>query len=719
MVIRHTLVLACTALLSAFAADAFAETAEFGRPTAKSSVLRDITIEDVARLRSVLSIEVAPNGRHFAVLLKHAEPFENQIALTWYFGDIDRSRLQFLADGGAPEIDETGQATAPEARWSHKGERFAFVRNAKQILLVHPGEVPTVLTNASDRIQTLVWHPTDEGVLFSSAANSDSKAAWLRERMRSGFRYSEDGKVFTDYFRPTTSLAPETDVQTVWLASTQRNFTRRATEAELAAFHSEFAASQTGIASIAGFAENSTVVPARRSDGTTVSLQRVSPRSRYLRVTRTDDTGRVETCRHAECEGIIERVWWESRTQQIYFWKHEGINDTAQAIYALDPTLGKITRIIARNDEDWSKCQPVQAGRVLCARETKSEPPHLALLHLHEGSVTAFIDLNPEFARIRLGRIERLEWDTPSFSWSGRGSPLNGVYPARAYGYVMYPPNFDAHRRYPLFVDPYTANGFEASAGGEHPLHVYAANNMIVLNTAFPVPNDVIARLGPGYMGKLYNSELSYPHLSMYAQSTFDAIDLLIKRGFIDSSRIGIGGVSHGTFVPLYMVQMQDRFAAVSVSSPTWGPHEYYWGTARLRRRDPDEYTEWRPRPEGAGADFWNGIDLAMHTPAIEAPILMNVPDFEIYALLRLMRHMEDSRLPFDTYVFTDETHFKHQPAHLYAIMQRNVDWFRYWLQDVEDPSPLKADQYASWRNLRVMQCQNPRSVRNFCSLDH
>jgi hypothetical protein len=53
--------------------------------------------------------------------------------------------------------------------------------------------------------------------------------------------------------------------------------------------------------------------------------------------------------------------------------------------------------------------------------------------------------------------------------------------------------------------------------------------------------------------------------------------------------------------------------------------------------------------------------------------------------------------------------------AHLHAIMNRNLDWFRFWLQDYEDPVPTKKAQYARWRKLRGLQCKNPRSLRNYC----
>ena len=35
--------------------------------------------------------------------------------------------------------------------------------------------------------------------------------------------------------------------------------------------------------------------------------------------------------------------------------------------------------------------------------------------------------------------------------------------------------------------------------------------------------------------------------------------------------------------------------------------------------------------------------------------------------------------------------------------MGGSAAWFRFWLQDYEDPDPAKAEQYARWRELRRM----------------
>jgi dipeptidyl aminopeptidase/acylaminoacyl peptidase len=164
-----------------------------------------------------------------------------------------------------------------------------------------------------------------------------------------------------------------------------------------------------------------------------------------------------------------------------------------------------------------------------------------------------------------------------------------------------------------------------------------------------------------------------------------------------------MGGVSAGTFNPLFTLQKHDRLAAVSISGPSWSQFEYYWGTQSFRKAM-GARGDWQPKPVGEGLEFWRQLDLADNVETIEAPILINAPASEMFGLIRLINHMAEAGKPYDAYVFPKETHLKWQPAHLQAIMQRNLDWFRFWLQFYEDPDAAKVEQYSRWRKLRELR---------------
>ena len=389
-----------------------------------------------------------------------------------------------------------------------------------------------------------------------------------------------------------------------------------------------------------------------------------------------------------------------------------------RAVAPRAPAAVAAAAMARRPDDDLRHCAPAAPERLICVRETAVLPPHVAAIDATAGSVEILADVNPEFRNLALGRVERFEWDLPKLRWHERG-PLAGLYGKRTHGYILYPPDFDPSRRYPVFVDPYMAKGF-LPLGAEHPLHAYAAAGIVVLRTQFPLPIDREKRGAAASMKRLYAEDLDFPHLTMLMESTLRGLDAVVARGFADPQRVGIGGVSHGTFVPLYMLQKHDRIAAISISSPNWGPLQHYNTTRKSRDAIAASFLahpedDWSQRPEGKGREFWRKIDVADHVDEIEAPILMQLAAQEAFAQVRLIRHLADAALPYDAYVFAGETHIKSQPAHLRTIMRRNLDWFRFWLQDHVDAAPARREQYAKWLQLRAQQCRNERALRDYC----
>lgn len=184
-----------------------------------------------------------------------------------------------------------------------------------------------------------------------------------------------------------------------------------------------------------------------------------------------------------------------------------------------------------------------------------------------------------------------------------------------------------------------------------------------------------------------------------------------MTRASIDPARVSIGGVSHGAFTPLFMMQKKDGFAALSVASGSWDQLEYYFRSLPNPYGDPPA-TSFPEDPE-----FWAGLDLSQHLDSIEAPVLFHMADSEVISTGELVRRMTDARLAVEAFSFPNERHLKWQSAHRLAIYNRNLDWFRFWLQDIEDPDAAKAEQYDRWRQLRELQCRNKRSLRNYCGV--
>jgi dipeptidyl aminopeptidase/acylaminoacyl peptidase len=686
-------------------------------PSAASGAKRPITIDDINALRTVDALAISPDGQHFAIFVHQGDPTTNSFRTGWFVGGVKGSRLVHVGDGGELQVDEELQS--PPSQWSPDGQWIAYARRKDdQVQLWRSrmdGGIQEQVTHNPADVLAFTWNSTGDALIFAVGPARAERQAREEALARRGYSYDEDLNAFTDLMRPDLAQSLQSSAgqgsSSVWVVRLGDGHERIATDGERAEFDRAFLRRKAGSETVTGFYDDVEISHLTNKSGAQVWLDRVRPSSRHLRVMAKLSRGRTEpiACLAEACSGVIERVWWSSDDKRVLFWRHEGLNERVHAFYAWSPLTGEVSTIARATDADLRLCDHAAGDRLLCVRETALLPAHVVAINVRSGAVETIGDVNPEFHAIELGRVERFEWDTPRLEWNEPGGELAGLYPRRAYGYIFYPRNFDATKKYPVFIDPYVANGF-ARAGAEHPLHVYAEEGFVVLNTEFPFMNtDVAERFGAAVVKDTYSPKLGFPHMTMLMESTVRGLDTAAKRGFIDTQRVGIGGVSHGTFIPLYMMQRYDRIAAISISSPHWGQFQYYWLTRRGRDAVSASYgkvgyDDFIPKPEGAGREFWRGIDVADHVDAIEAPILMQLADRETFGLLRLIRNLSDAGKPYDAYVFPDEAHIKWQPAHLNTIMTRNLDWFRFWLQDREDSDPAKAEQYLRWHKLRELQ---------------
>ncbi len=699
-------------LTPAIHADASLAANALSIPEVQATDKRAITVDDLAAVRTIDSLSVSPDGRRYAILVRQAEPSANEYRSAWFSGSTQGGELVRLGDGGEvrPRVMWTGHVPGmiggSEGRWSPDGQWLAYtVRSNDQVQLWRSridGSAQQQLTNNAADVREFAWSDDGRALYFTVGTPRAALRAQEQARAWQGYRYDEDFWQFTDLLGPQLIRPLETNLS-VWLVTLDDNRQERlGGEPEQAAF----ARAQTrhaGVLDVAkASAPDTAIPPVAQARGNLAWRVNSDPTSELSRVVASlsGDSRDVIKCTAAECSGMIKNVWWSEKGRNLLFLRGEGLNSTENAFYSWAPDSGKVSAIARLRDDDLRLCSLAARDRMICVRETASQPAHVAAIDLRSARVQMLADINPEFRNFHLGRVERFEWDAPQFPWNEPGGKLAGVYPRRAYGYIFYPPDFDPRRKYPVFIEPYVASGFNP-LGAEHALHAYAANGIVVLRMSFP---QLTRSVG---MEQMYSSELDYPHLTMWMESTVRGLDTVARRGFIDERRVGIGGVSHGTFVPLYMMQKYDRIAAISISSPHWGPLQNYWNTEKSRVATavyggPVKYN---PGDRSKDNDArWNGIDIAEHVESIEAPILMHLAAHETYALIRLIRRLADAGKPYDTYVFPEETHIKWQAAHLHAITSRNLDWFRFWLQDIEDPNPAKAEQYLRWRKLREQQ---------------
>jgi len=178
------------------------------------------------------------------------------------------------------------------------------------------------------------------------------------------------------------------------------------------------------------------------------------------------------------------------------------------------------------------------------------------------------------------------------------------------------------------------------------------------------------------------------------------AITELDERGLVDSTRVGMGGLSFGSEVTMWTVIHSDLLRAASIASVQLEP-SYYWFNAGIGRdmfRDNLRHY-WNLGPPGSDPVRWQLLSPALNVEQIKAPILMQMPEQEARQSPQLIARLTASQMG-EAHAFPFASHIKTEPRQKLAVYQRNLDWFRFWLQDYVDPDPEKASQYHRWSKL-------------------
>jgi hypothetical protein len=109
--------------------------------------------------------------------------------------------------------------------------------------------------------------------------------------------------------------------------------------------------------------------------------------------------------------------------------------------------------------------------------------------------------------------------------------------------------------------------------------------------------------------------------------------------------------------------------------------------------------------PFGEGLRQWLNRSPGFNIDKITAPLLVVgegpfslLSMWQPYALLRYLHK------PVDLIMLNTNEHVLTNPGVRLASQSGSVDWFRFWLQNYEDPDPAKSTQYIRWRELYKLQ---------------
>ena len=385
-------------------------------------------------------------------------------------------------------------------------------------------------------------------------------------------------------------------------------------------------------------------------------------------------------CQAELCAGkAISGIQWRPGSEEVIFTVTDPAEGMAQSIFRWNVKNGKVMPVARsagllnggqRYGLEDAGCG-LSSKTLICVVADANRPPRIEKVDLETGERQVLFDPNASLAAdvSAATPVKLLSWrDAKGRLFTGQ------FFAARRTG----------DRPPPLFVAYYLCPGFLRSGyGGEWPLATFAEHGISALCINYgPFSFNAVER---------YNEGLS---------AVESAVDLLASSGEIDRTRVGMGGLSFGTEITMWTAFNSDLLAATSITSAMLSRSMYMDGTMKGKEFMSRARKVWQLRSPDETPAQWKRIGLEFNLSKIRAPVLMQVPEQEYVWLL-------DSAVPLmldhkaDLYVFPQAPHFKFQPKQLLAANERNVDWFRFWLQGYEDPDPAKRVQYAHWQEMK------------------
>jgi dipeptidyl aminopeptidase/acylaminoacyl peptidase len=111
--------------------------------------------------------------------------------------------------------------------------------------------------------------------------------------------------------------------------------------------------------------------------------------------------------------------------------------------------------------------------------------------------------------------------------------------------------------------------------------------------------------------------------------------------------------------------------------------------------------------PYGETLKNYLSYSMTLNASRIHAPVLMEYDAMEAMSAMEYYEAMQHYRVPVDFFIYPNDGHVIERPEHRFMSLQRNLDWFEFWLLDKENDASSKTDQYGRWRQLRALSEDN------------
>src|SRR5436309_1029056 len=240
--------------------------------------------------------------------------------------------------------------------------------------------------------------------------------------------------------------------------------------------------------------------------------------------------------------------------------------------------------------------------------------------------------------------------------------------------WLQKPPNFDAHKKYPLILNIH--GGPHVAYGNifDHEFQWMAAKGYVVL---YPNPR------GSTTYGQEFGNIIQYKYPGDDYRDLMIAVDSVIRRGYVDSTKLGVTGGSGGGLLTDWAVGHTHRFAA-AVSQRDVADWLGFWYTADFTLFQPSWF---RSTPFRDPQEFL-GRSPVRYADSVTTPLMFILGEQDLRAppnqggeaMFRALKYLHRTTVQVRFPGESHELSRSGKPVHRVERLQHILSWFDKYL---------------------------------------
>jgi len=246
--------------------------------------------------------------------------------------------------------------------------------------------------------------------------------------------------------------------------------------------------------------------------------------------------------------------------------------------------------------------------------------------------------------------------------------------------WIQKPPDFDPNKKYPLILNihggPHTAYGYVF----DHEFQWMAAKGYVVL---YPNPR------GSTSYGQEFGNIIQYRYPGDDYKDLMAGVDEVIKRGYIDTSKLGVTGGSGGGLLTNWTITQTDRFKAAVAQRDISSWADWWYS---------DDFTlfqaTWFKAPPFEDPEDYKARSPITYVNKVTTPTMFVLGEADYRTPPgaggeQMFRALKYRKIPTVMVRFPGESHElsrSGQPWHRIERLEHIVGWFDHWLMGVPKP---------------------------------